>query len=172
MYVDADFAGLYGYENIQDPDCVRSRSGFAIMLGDSPVSWGSKLQTEVASSTMEAEYIALSNSMKKLIPLRVTYHDLIYALDLKVDKSSEITTVFEDNQAALILARLIDPPRLTPRSKSIAIKYHWFRQYLKEGEITISAISTDFQKANIFTKPLVQIKFERERQMIMGWQPP
>ena len=40
MYVDADFAGLYGYEDIQDPDCVRSRSGFAIMLGDSPVSLG------------------------------------------------------------------------------------------------------------------------------------
>ena len=37
---------------------------------------------------MEAEYIALSNSMKKLIPLRVTYHDLISAMDLKIDKSS------------------------------------------------------------------------------------
>ena len=170
MYVDADFAGLWNYEDIQDPDCVRSRSGFVIMLGDSPVSWGSKLQTEISTSTMEAEYIALSNSMKKLLPLRVTYANLMDTLNLKVDKCSRISTVFEDNQAALILANANNPPRLTPRSKSIAVKYHWFREHLKEGEIVMEAIATDFQKANIMTKPLTHINFAREREMVMGWK--
>ena len=38
-------------------------------LGESPVSWNSKLQTEVALSTTEAEYVALSQAMREFIPL-------------------------------------------------------------------------------------------------------
>ena len=92
------------------------------------------------------------------------------SLKLEVSKQSKISTVFEDNQAALILARANDPPRLTPRSKSIALKYHWFREHLKDGEIIMEAKSTDFQKANIMTKPLTQLNFAREREMVMGWK--
>ncbi len=43
LYVDADFAGLWNYENDQDPVCVKSRTGYVITLGNSPVSWVSKL---------------------------------------------------------------------------------------------------------------------------------
>ena len=39
------------------------------MVGNCPVHWESKLQTEITVSTMEAEYIALSKAMKDLIPL-------------------------------------------------------------------------------------------------------
>jgi len=42
-YVDSDFAGLWLYENPQDPTCVRSRTGFLIMIGDCPAVWSSKL---------------------------------------------------------------------------------------------------------------------------------
>ena len=69
-YVDADFAGLWNYENDQDPVCVKSRSGFVMTLGGCPIQWSSKLQTEIALSTTEAEYIALSQAMRELIPLR------------------------------------------------------------------------------------------------------
>jgi hypothetical protein len=61
-YMDADFAGLWNYEDLQDKDCVQSRSNFHITLGDSPISWKSKLQTGIATSTMESEYIAISQS--------------------------------------------------------------------------------------------------------------
>ena len=92
-------------------------------------------------------------------------------LMLRVNRTSHICTVFEDNQAALILASATDPPRLTPRSKSIAVKYHWFRSHLKPGEIEIKSIPSLDQKANIMTKPLTEHSFRRERQMIMGWTP-
>eukprot|EP00956_Cyclotella_meneghiniana_P000227 scaffold288_cov44-Cyclotella_meneghiniana.AAC.7 len=59
-YPDADFAGLYGHEDKQDPHCVRSRTGYVILLANCPILWKSKLQTEIALSTMEAEYVALS----------------------------------------------------------------------------------------------------------------
>ena len=171
MYVDADFAGLWSYEDLQDSDCVRSRSGHVIFLGDSPVVWKSKLQTEIASSTMEAEYIALAQGMKQLIPLRVTYKAFLDNFKIEVDGLSTISTVFEDNQAARILATHTDPPRLTPRSKSIAVKYHWFRQFLGDDTIIVKDINTKLQKANIFTKPLTAINFQHERQMLMGWSP-
>jgi hypothetical protein len=168
-YVDANFAGLWTFEDIQDDDCARSRTGYLITLGDSPVCWSSKLQTEIATSTMEAEYIALSQSMKQLIHLRHIYSKLITHMHLPVENMSTISTVFEDNQAATILATSTNPPRLTPRSKSIAIKYHWFRSHLSESRIVIRHIGTDLQRANILTNALTRFQYEREREMLLGW---
>ena len=56
-YPDADFAGMYGHEKPDDPTCVKSRTGFVITFGGCPVIWQSKLQTETALSTMEAEIV-------------------------------------------------------------------------------------------------------------------
>ena len=69
-YVDANFVGLWGVENDQDPLCVKSRSEFHIMLMSYLLLWISKLQTQLALSTMESEYIALSHAMRELIALR------------------------------------------------------------------------------------------------------
>ena len=55
-YADADFAGLFSSSDPDDPKSVESRSGFILItLGKIPVSWSSKLQSETALSTMEAE---------------------------------------------------------------------------------------------------------------------
>ena len=67
--MDADFDGLWRHEDDQDPVCVKSRTGYVITLGGCPVVWTSKLQELIALSTLEAEYIALSTSMRELIPL-------------------------------------------------------------------------------------------------------
>jgi hypothetical protein len=70
LWADADFAGVWGKEDPQDPTCVRSRTGVLVTLGDTPVFWSSKLQSKTALSTMEAEYIALSTGMRTLLHLR------------------------------------------------------------------------------------------------------
>ena len=67
-YVDADFGGLWNYENDQDSVCVKSRTRYVMTLGGSPILWNSKLQTEIALSTTEAEYIALSQAMREYPP--------------------------------------------------------------------------------------------------------
>jgi hypothetical protein len=69
-YVDADFAGLFSSSKPNDPCSVRSRTGFVILLGTTPTTWVSKLQSETALSTMESEYIALSQALRVLLPLR------------------------------------------------------------------------------------------------------
>jgi hypothetical protein len=68
-YPDADFAGLWNRDDVQDPHCVRSRTGYVINLADCPVLWKSCLQTEIALSTLEAEYFALSTSCRDLFSI-------------------------------------------------------------------------------------------------------
>jgi hypothetical protein len=55
LYVDADFAGLWNAEQPDDLISVKSRTGYIIMISGAPVIWSSKLQTEIALLTCEAE---------------------------------------------------------------------------------------------------------------------
>ena len=68
-YVNADFAGNYNAKEVVNLANMPSRTGFVITLGSVPVLWKSVVQTEIALSTMEAEYIALATAMHKLIQL-------------------------------------------------------------------------------------------------------
>ncbi|MGH3055162.1 MAG: reverse transcriptase domain-containing protein, partial [Gaiellaceae bacterium] len=110
-YVDADFAGLWGYEDSQDPVCVRSRTGYTLMFGGCPLLWVGKLQTEIALSTTEAEYIALSQSMRDLLPMRRVIEEVLKSFGVSLDKVATHSTVFEDNNGALSLAHT---PGMTP----------------------------------------------------------
>jgi Reverse transcriptase (RNA-dependent DNA polymerase) len=167
-YVDADFAGLYNVEDVQDPVCVKSRTGFCLTLGSCPLIWVSKLQTEVAMSTTEAEYIALSQSMRELIPMRRLLKEAGIALKLDLGKPAILhSTVFEDNNGALSLAL---SPKITPRTKHIAVKYHHFRTSVGVDKgIILEKIDTALQKADIFTKGLSADKHQAIRKLLMGW---
>ena len=86
--------------------------------------WSSKLQTETALSTMEAECIALSTSLNQLIPLKRLVESVWNAVRLDINELITIkATLWEDNQGCTILANM-EPPRMTPRSKHYAIEYH------------------------------------------------
>ena len=168
LYADADFAGLWNVENNADAISVKSRTGFVICLGDVPVTWHSKLQTEIATSTMHAEYIALSTGMRELLPAKNLLKELCCILDLEYNNDTRVTKVYEDNEGALKLAN--SPlAKVTPQSKHFAVKYQWFREKLEEYNIEISHISTDMQKADIFTKGLIGQEFKQKRKMVTGW---
>jgi transposase InsO family protein len=168
-YPDADFAGLYNHEDSQDPHCVRSRTGYVILLAGCPVLWKSKLQTEIALSTMEAEYVALSQSCKDLFPLLDQINELGAAVGLPISKESLLhTTIYEDNVGALTLGRL-EPKRMTPRSKHYAIKYHWFREQIGPRNIKLVKVDTKNQLGDIFTKGLGFVPFSYLRSKLMGW---
>ena len=167
-YVDSDFAGLWSFEDDQDPTCVKSRTGFIMLLGGCPLMWSSKLQTEIALSTMEAEYIALSTALRDLIPLKRLVKVVTTAVGLNDSDTTIKTTVWEDNQGCVILANL-EPPRMTPRSKHYAIKYHWFRTQLKSNNISIAPIDSADQNADFLTKGLRHTLFAANRFRVMGW---
>ena len=181
-YVDADFAGTWGIENDQDPVSVKSRTGYVIMFMGCPLLWTSKMQTQIALSTMEAEYLALSASMRDLIPLREVVKEIL--TQVLVDNESQVSyrahsrtfedvkdtipmsTVYEDNQACLKHAMM---PKMSPRTKHIGVPYHFFRSKIIELEIEVVPIGTDNQLADQFTKGLLADKFTRDRARLMGW---
>ena len=78
------------------------------------------------------------------------------------------STVHEDNMGALRLAQL-EPGRNTPRSKFYAIKFHWFRSWLKPKSIELEYIESKNQKADILTKSLGTVAFEENRFLSCGW---
>ena len=48
VYVDSDFAGLWGVEDKQDLTSAKSHTGFVICVSCCPAIWSSKLQTDIA----------------------------------------------------------------------------------------------------------------------------
>ena len=168
-YVDADFAGLYNFEDYQDPHCVRSRTGFVIFLGNCPIIWKSTLQKEIACSTMESEYIACSTACRDVLPLIDLVQEVGHVLKMPSKDSSQLhCTIWEDNIGALTLAQL-ELPRMTPRSKHIAVKYHWFREHVTSGKIKVCKIDTLDQIGDLFTKGLGIKLFEKLRARLVGW---
>ena len=165
-YVDADFAGTYTAEISNDPTICRSRTGFVILYANCPVLWTSKLQTEIALSTVEAEYIALSQSLRELIPMKEILKELSGILEIPETEIKTHCTVFEDNKGAEELARTA---KYRPRTKHIAIKYHHFRDHVRNGSISIERVDTLNQKADILTKPLTFKLFSNLRHDIQGW---
>jgi hypothetical protein len=69
VYVDADFVGGLDPTQADNIDNVYSRTGFVIYYAGCPVYWQSKLQTEIALSTAEAEYIAMLVALRETISL-------------------------------------------------------------------------------------------------------
>ena len=59
VYVDANMAG--------DRENMRSTTGDVFTVGGIDISWVSKLQSVVALSTMEAEYVAATEASKEMI---------------------------------------------------------------------------------------------------------
>ncbi len=168
-YPDADFAGLWNHENANDPHCVRSRTGFVITFAACPIIWASKLQTEIALSTMEAEYIALSTACRDLFPLIDRLSEITSVLNLPFTPGSNMhVRIHEDNAGALTLGKL-EPRRMTPRSKHYAVKYHWFREHLGPRNIELVKIASANQLGDIFTKGMTATAFANVRKQLMGW---
>ncbi len=168
-YPDADFAGLWKHEDSNDPHCVRSRTGYVITLARCPIIWASKMQTEIALSTMEAEYIAMSTSFRDLLPLMDKLTEISSILQLPFVPGSNIhVRIHEDNVGALVLGKL-EPRRMTPRSKHYAVKYHWFREHIIPRNIELVKIASEYQLGDIFTKGLGPVAFRRMRKQLMGW---
>ena len=82
FFVDADFAGGWSQADAKNAESVMSRTGFVIRYAGCPIGWCSKLQTEIALSTAEAEYIVLSQALREVIPLMTLLEELgkIYPL--------------------------------------------------------------------------------------------
>lgn len=148
-YADADWAS-----NELDR---KSTSGYIFAIFDNCViSWNSKRQNSVATSSTEAEYMALFEAAKEACWL----NSLLKSIHFEIDKPIPI---YEDNNSCIAIA---NNPTDHKRSKHIDIKYHFTREKIEQKLITLLYIPTELQLADAFTKPLATPKFLKIRQQI------
>ena len=82
-------------------------------------------------------------------------------MSIPIGKSNTYTTNFEDNKGAIELEKY---PKYRPQTKNISIKWHHFREHIKQGTSKIVYVETNEQQADIMTKPLYKPKFEYLRK--------
>lgn len=167
-YADADFSGNWNKQTAHvDPSTSKSRTGYFISIFNCPLIWISKLQSQIALSTTEAEYIALSQALRDTIPLMNFSKEVhAYGFQGQYIKPTIYCKAFEDNMGALEIATV---PKMRPRTKHINLVYHHFREHVRNGEISIESIETKNQIADILTKPLAQNAFQYLRKKLLQW---
>jgi hypothetical protein len=153
VYSDADWAG--------DKSDRKSTSGCVAMLYGGPVSWASRKQKSVATSSTESEYIAMSLCAKQAVWLGQVIRDMGYAQ--YIGKNPTNVQIKGDNQGALALVK---NPHLHERSKHIDIQYHHIRDLEEKKKITVSYIPTTEMIADGMTKPLDRTAFLRFKELM------
>jgi hypothetical protein len=121
------------------------------------ISWKSKQQTVVATSTVEAEYISQYSATLEGIALR----NLL--IELQVINDDYCLTLYCDNQGAIALTK---NPVNGARTKHIDIKYHWIREHVKRKIVSVQYISTHEMLADMFTKQLDTGKFTTNKERL------
>ena len=93
--------------------------------GSCPITWGSRLQCEVALSSTEAEYIVISESMRDVLYIMQLVKDLRDCTGIKIGETPPKVhcRIFEDNSGALEMVRL---PKMRPRTRHMCVKLHHF----------------------------------------------
>ena len=167
-WADADFAGNWDIDHAEyDPNTAKSRTGYVIYYAGCPIIWASKLQTEIALSSTESEYVALSQSMREVLPMMNMIRELAEnRFHFNTTTPRVLCKAFQDNSGALEMAMV---HKMRPRTKHMNIKYHHFREAVTNGEVTMVSVSSEDQLADIFTKPLSEALFYKFRLSIMGW---
>jgi hypothetical protein len=153
-----------------DSETAKSRMGYIIIFAGCPILWTTRVQSEVALSTTESEYIAISHATREVLPLIELVEEL---QDKEVIEQSVKPVmrcrIFEDNSGAVEWATSVKSPKMRPRTKHINTKYHHFRQQKQEGRIVIKAIGTEDMLVDILTKVVNEETLLWLRPQIMGW---
>jgi hypothetical protein len=113
-------------------------------MQSAPVSWRSIRQEVIATSSTEAEYIAYTACLKELKWVQGVLEELQYPVELP-------TPVWSDSQSAIALAYT---EGYRARTKHIDVRYHYVREALKLGAITLQYLPTEKMPADGLTKAL------------------
>ncbi|KAJ9548100.1 hypothetical protein OSB04_020643 [Centaurea solstitialis] len=126
----------------------KSTSGHVQFLGDKLVSWGSKKQHCVSTSTAEAEYVAAASCCSQVLWMRTQLRDYGYNFNH--------IPIYCDSKSAIAIT--CNPVQHT-RTKHIDIRYHFIKDHIERGTIELYFVNTEYQLADLFTKPLDEKRF-------------
>ena len=107
------------------------------------------LQSITALSTTEAKYITPTEGVKEATWLR--------GLITELGVSQGVITVFSDSQSAIHLTK---NDAYHSKAKHISIKYHFIRDTIAAGDITVKKVHTSENPADTLSKSLPIAKFK------------
>ncbi|KAJ9561429.1 hypothetical protein OSB04_006589 [Centaurea solstitialis] len=140
-FSDSDFAGCKLDR--------KSTTGGCQLLGEL-VSWTSKKQNSVSTSTAEAEYVAVGSCYAQVLWMRNQLLDYGFQL-AKIP-------IYCDNTSAVAIT---NNPVLHSKTKHIEIRYHFTRYHMMNGDVELHFVPTEYQLADLFTKPLDEKRFNQ-----------
>lgn len=138
------------------PDTRRSSMGYCFSLGSGVISWNSKKQKTVSCSTTEAEYIAMGEATRESLWLRSQLAE-------RGHPSDGATVIFCDNNGAMALS---GNPVHHARNKHIDVRHHFIREKVADHSVDIWRVDSSDNVADIMTKPLGRILFEKHREAL------
>jgi hypothetical protein len=150
---------IYSDADLANDECAKSVTGFCIMIGDTLIAWGSRMQTTVAQSTFEAEYTALSHAVKEGMFIAHVIDDMECLRDIIVQMNMEAydaeIEIYCDN------ARLVDSIKSgsmvgSRKVRHLRTQVALIRAQLERPNVKISHIAGVANPADLFTKPLTQ----------------
>jgi Reverse transcriptase (RNA-dependent DNA polymerase) len=152
----ASACGLSDADWASDEKDRKSISGYCFYFCNSLVSWSARKQRTVSTSSTESEYYALANTMKEAIWLKL----FLKLTQLYIPPSFPLLC---DNQSTRSIA---STDAISPRTKHIDVRYHFLREHITNGSFPLHWIPTSDMVADIFTKPLSNILFQRHRESL------
>ena len=141
-YCDSDYCG--------DLDKRRSLTGYSFILFGNVISWKASLQSMVALSTTEVEFMALTEATKEALWLQ----GLIGEFGVKQDS----VIILSDSQSVIHLTK---NQGYHERTKHIDVRLHFIREVVGSKRVLIEKVHTDDNAADFVTKPVTATKFER-----------
>jgi hypothetical protein len=136
-YVDSDWGGDYTTR--------KSTTGYLFLLGQTPISWSSKLQKTVAISSCEAEYMALRYAVQEMLWLQDIFRQL------PILGITNAKALYCDNTFVIDLSK---NPEHYARTKHIDIQYHFVRNFIERKIIDLKYVCTKEQLADALTKAI------------------
>ena len=140
----------------------RSITGILTYVGGTPISWISKRQGAIATSTYTAEMAAAKTAAEEAISIRY----MLRSLGVPVEGR---TFLWGDNLGSLTSQ---DNPGAQCKKKHSQVAFHYVRECNAAGIIDVRKIHTDFNLSDPFTKPLGRIAFDRAFDRIYGLRKP
>ena len=149
MYKRLDHLEVIGYSDSDYAGCVDTRKstfGYIFLLAGAAVSWKSAKQSVIATSTMEAEFVACFEATIQALWLRnfVTRFNL-------VDTISRPMQIYCDNTAAVFFSK---NDKYSKGAKHMDLKFLTVKEEVQNRRVSIQHIGTELMIADPLTKGL------------------
>ena len=144
---------------LSDPHKARSQTGYLFTWGNTAISWRSTKQSIAATSSNNAEILAIHEASRECVWLRSMTHYIRKNCELLPENKNTQTILYEDKAACI--AQLKEGYIKGDRMKHISPKFFFTHELQKNGEIDVQQIRSDDNLADLFTKALPTSTFEK-----------